>query len=259
MQTASLDQLMQITKDRYNAIQSLNASVQIVASTGGGKEGSVTEYTALGGYILIRKPSDLRVILFLPIAHLRAIDMVTNGTTFNMSIPPKNRFITGTNAAEPNSKNPLENLRPGVFFDSLMIKPLGDGQLASLTADEREYQPDPKKKYVIEEPTYELSFHQPVLGSVELKTLRTVHFGRSTMLPFQQDIYDSKGQLATQATYENYQRFGDVTFPQKITIRRPQDQLSLVLTVTKLIANQKMEDDQFQLKVPDNVKVEQLP
>lgn len=257
--TTSLDQILKETQDRYDAIKTMNASVEIVASTGGDKQGKVVEYTALSGYVLMRKPSDLRVILFLPIAHLRAMDMVTDGTTFKLSIPPKNRFITGTNAAEPKSKNPLENLRPNVFSDSLMILPQQKGELVALTSDERIYRPASNPKDLIAEPTYELSFHRAVPGRTELKTQRVVHIGRGTMLPFQQDIYDKSGQLDTQAIYEKYEKFGDVEFPSKITIRRPKDQLSLVLTINKLAVNQTLEDDQFELNPPENVKVEQLP
>lgn len=257
--STSLDQILHETQDRYDQIKSLNASVEIVASTGGDKQGKVVEYTALSGYILMRKPADLRVILFLPIAHLRAMDMVTDGTIFKLSVPPKSRFLTGTNAAEPHSKNSLENLRPNVFSDSLLVRPQQPGELVSLTADERIYRPASDPKDLIAEPTYELSFHTLVPGGTELKTSRVVHIGRGTMLPFQQDIYDKNGQLDTQASYQNYEKFGDVQFPAKITIRRPKDQLSLVLTINKLAVNTKLEDDQFELNPPANVKVEQLP
>src|SRR6187402_1382199 len=257
--TVSLDHLVKDTDSRYDAIKTMNASVEISATTGGGKEGQITETTGFTGYILLRKPGDLRVLLFAPFAHIRALDMVTDGTTFKMAIPPRNRFITGSNVLTKPSKNALENLRPGVFYDSLLIQGLQKGQVVSVTADDRVYQPDPLKKYFVQEPTCELSFHQPVENSVELKTLRTVHLGRSTLLPFQQDIYDADGQLDTQATYDNYQKFGDVEFPSKIVIRRPKDQLSLTLTITKMTVNQALGDDQFELKIPDNVKVEKLP
>lgn len=257
--STTLDSLLKTTNQRYDAIKTMNASVEMVASTGGDKEGKVVEYTALSGYILMRKPGDLRVILFLPIAHIKAVDMVTDGKIFKLSIPPKSRFITGTNAAEPNSKNSLENLRPNVFSDSLMIQGPAEGQFVSLTSDERLYRPAENKKDLIAEPTYEMSFHTPVPNSQELKTTRTVHIGRSNLLPFQQDIYDAKGQLDTQAMYESYEKFGDVEFPAKITIRKPKDQLQLVLTITKLTTNQTLENDQFELNPPEGVKVEQLP
>lgn len=257
--TVSLNALVMQTDARFDAIKTMNASVEISASTGGGREGSVTEVSGFTGYILLRKPGDLRVILFVPIAHLRALDMVTDGQTFKMSVPPRNRYITGSNVVTIPSKNPLENLRPGVFFDSLLVPSLQKGQLVSVTADERVYQPDASKKYFIQEPTYELSYHQPVENSVELKTLRTIHLGRSSLLPFQQEMYDAAGQLDTQTLYENYQKFGETEFPSKITIRRPKDQLSLTLTINKLTVNQTMDDDQFDLKFPDGVKIEKMP
>lgn len=258
VKSESLDALVREVTARYDAFQSMNASVEMTAATGGEKEGKVTEYTAFGGYILMRKPLDLRVILFLPIAHVRAVDMVTDGKTFKMSIPPKSRFITGSNVLSTRSKNPLENLRPGVFFDSLFIQGPQPGQLVSVTADERTYRPEENKHDLITEPTYELSYHQVTNGN-ELKTLRTIHIGRGTMLPFEQDLYSADGQLETQATYSSYQQFGDLQFPTTIVIRRPQDQLQLTLKITKLTTNQKLEDDQFELNPPAGTKVEQLP
>ena len=253
-----LEQLEKDVAARYNAVQTMNASIEITASTGGGTSGQVVQYSTFSGYLLLRKPGDLRVILFLPIAHLRALDMVTDGKTFTMLIPPKNRAITGSNDLTKPSKNPLENLRPGVFYDSLMVRSAGEGELISRVSDNRIYQPDPRKKYFVDEPEYDLGFYRLVPGSPELKTERVVHIGRSTLMPYQQDIYDQKGQLVTVATYENYQKFGETLFPAKITIQRPTDQLKLVLVITKLAVNQKLEDDQFQLKIPENTQVQTM-
>ncbi|WP_433984400.1 hypothetical protein RBB78_05595 [Tunturiibacter empetritectus] len=44
----------------------------------------------------------------------------------------------------------------------------------------------------------------------------------------------------------------------KIEIRRPQDQYTLTLTLTKLTLNQKLEDDQFELRIPDNVPIKKM-
>ncbi len=257
--TEPLQELERNVAARYDAVQSLNASIEITASTGGGQSGKVVTYSTFSGYILLRKPQDLRVILFLPIAHLRALDMVTDGKTFTMVIPPKNRAITGSNQLTEPSKNALENLRPGVFFDSLMVRGASGDELVSRVSDNRIYQPDPHKKYFVDEPEYDLAFYKLVTGSQELRTERVVHIGRSSLMPYQQDIYDERGQLVTVAEYQDYQKFGTLLFPSKITIRRPTDQLSLVLVITKLVANQKLEDDQFALKIPDNTQVQRLP
>lgn len=257
--SSSLEVLARDTAKRFDAIESLNASVEIQASTGGGKEGQVVDYAAFSGYILLRKPQDLRVILFVPIAHVQALNMTSDGKTFTMLIPPRNRAITGSNVPSTESKNPLENLRPFVFTDALMIRGASIGDLISLVTDDRIYQPDPTRKYVIDEPEYDFAVFHHVPGSAELKTQRVIHIGRATLMPYQQDIYDDKGQLATQATYDDYKKFGDIEFPSKITIVRPLDQLRLTVTISKLTVNQKLEDDQFELKVPANVQVQKLP
>ena len=89
VKSATLDELIHQIQGRFDAIKTMNASVDIITSTGGRKQGKVTVYTTFSGYILLRKPEDLRVLLFLPVVHTRAIDMVTDGKTFKMMIPPR--------------------------------------------------------------------------------------------------------------------------------------------------------------------------
>jgi hypothetical protein len=110
---------------------------------------------------------------------------------------------------------------------------------------------------LIEEPDYELTILEPPQGNIA-HTLRVIHIGRSSLLPYQQDIYDQNGHVVTQAFYSNYQTFGDNQFPMKIDIKRPQDQYGLAITITKLTLNQKIEDDQFELKFPEGVPVKTM-
>ena len=64
---ATLDQLNKNLAAQYSQLKTLNAKVTIKASTGGQHEGEVKEIPAFSGYILLRKPSDLRVIMQLPV------------------------------------------------------------------------------------------------------------------------------------------------------------------------------------------------
>src|SRR5580658_2896331 len=65
--TASVETLEKLVSDRDTAIQTMNARVLITVTTGGGRSGKVTEYTSLKGFIFVRKPGDLRVILQVPV------------------------------------------------------------------------------------------------------------------------------------------------------------------------------------------------
>ena len=114
-----------------------------------------------------------------------------------------------------------------------------------------------RKKMAIEEPDYDLTIARRKIGNV-LQTTRVVHINRVNMLPFQQDIYDDSGRVVTSALYENYQPHGDIQFPSLITIKRPMDEYSLKIEVTKLTLNGPIEDDQFELKIPPGIPVQHM-
>jgi outer membrane lipoprotein-sorting protein len=253
----SLDQLVKQVNTQYDAIHTFKATVEIAATTGGSLQGHVTEYPRFSGYIFMRKPEDLRVILLVPVLRNQAMDMVSDGKSWKLWIPPRNRAMDGTSQVTEPSKNGFENLRPAVFFNSLFIRGLGPDEIASLTSDIRVV-PDPKKKKdLIEEPDYQLQILSQPEGQT-VHTQRVIHISRIDLEPFQQDIYDADGKIATQAVYSNYQKYGDISFPSKIVITRPLDQYSLTVTITKLALNQPMENDQFDLKIPDNVPIEHM-
>jgi outer membrane lipoprotein-sorting protein len=257
VQNATVDQLVKQVNAQFDAVQSLNASIEITASAGGASTGNVTDYPSLSGYILLRKPTDMRVLLLVPVLHTRAVDMVSNGTTFKMLIPPKNKAFEGTEVITTPSKNPLENLRPTIFLDSLLIRGVSGDELVSLTSD-IEIIVSEDKKHATELPDYDLNVLRRKGTSNELETLRVIHINRTTLLPYRQDIYDDQGRLATTALYDQYQTFGDKQFPTVLTIKRPLEEYEIRMTVNKLTVNQKMGDDQFELTIPPNTPVQKV-
>jgi hypothetical protein len=257
LRTASVEQLEKEVSTRDAAIQTLNAAVLITATTGGGKEGKVTTYTSFRGYIFVRKPRDLRVLLQLPVIGSRALDMVSDGQQFTLLIPPRNRAIVGSNQVTKPSRNGLENLRPGVFFDSLLVPGVKPEEFVVLSESRRVLAPEKGRRAAIEEPDYDLAVLKKREGNT-MQLERLVHFSRITMLPFQQDIFDDNGEIVTQATYDKYQEFGGQQFPTLINIRRPLDEYALKIDVTKLTLNEKLQDDQFELKLPANIAVQRM-
>src|ERR1700733_8266059 len=153
---ATLDQLLTQVNTRFDSIQTINASVQIVATTGGSRQGQVVEHPSFGGYIFLRKPEDLRVLLRVPILGSQALDMVSDGKNWKLWIPPRRIAMVGTNEVTKPSTNGLENLRPAVIFDSLLVQGLGPDQIVVLTQDTRVIQNPVNKKDLIEEQDYDL-------------------------------------------------------------------------------------------------------
>ncbi|QNI38367.1 DUF4292 domain-containing protein [Edaphobacter sp. 4G125] len=255
--STSLDAMARQIVSRYDSMQTFNASVEISATTGGGLQGKEIQYTSFAGYILMRKPEFLRVLLLVPVVRTQALDMVSDGQSFKLLIPPRHRAIVGSNTVTTPSKNGLENLRPDVFFDSMFIQGPEQGQLISMTTDIRVIESGKKKKDLIEEPAYALQ----ILAKPDdqtVRTLRVIHINSTDLLPYQQDIYDTNGQVVTKAHYSNYQFYGNTPYPSNIIIERPRDHYSLTVNITKLTLNGKLDDDQFELKIPENIAVETL-
>jgi outer membrane lipoprotein-sorting protein len=258
--TESVEQVEKEVSDRDAAVKTLNAQVLVIATTGGSKEGKVKEYTSFKGYIFVQKPADLRVILQLPLIGSSALDMVSDGETFTLKRASShgNVWMQGSDKVTKPSKNGLENLRPAVFLDSLLVPGVKPDEFVTLTESTRVIQSDGRRKDAISEPDYDLHVLKTKSRNV-LQVERVVHISRITMLPFQQDIYDDSGQVVTQATYEGYQNYGGQQFPSVITIRRPADEYSLKIDVTKLVLNATFEADQFELKIPAGTVVQKMP
>ena len=255
--STSLDQLAKQINIRYDSIHSMNAAVEISATTGGNLQGKVKETTSLRGYILMRKPADLRVLLLVPVVGTRAIDMVTDGKNFKLLIPPRREAMVGTNQVTKPSKNGLENLRPIVFFESMFVQGPEPNQIISMTSDTRIVDMGNKKHDLVEEPAYAVQILSEPEGQ-HARTLRVIHIDSTNLLPYQQDIYDAEGNVSTKAYYSNYQYFDNTPFPATIRIERPQDHYGLTVIVTKLTLNQKLDDDQFELNIPDGYPVDTM-
>ena len=182
--STSVENLEKIVSTRDAAIQTLSASVLLTASTGGGKEGKVVTYTSFKGYIFVRKPSDLRVIMQLPVIGSRALDMVSNGNTFTLVHATGGHgdvWIQGNNTVTAPSKNGLENLRPPVFFDSLLVPGVTPDEFVALTDSTRILPPSSKHQPAIEEPDYDLAVMTKGSENM-LHVKRLVHFSRVTLL-----------------------------------------------------------------------------
>ena len=78
------------------------------------------------------------------------------------------------------------------------------------------------------------------------------------MVPYQEDIYDPNGEIQTEATYGPMEQFGQVRFPKTITIKRPLNELQIVVTIEKLTVNLPLPADKFELNIPEGTTIHKL-
>jgi outer membrane lipoprotein-sorting protein len=117
---------------------------------------------------------------------------------------------------------------------------------------------DAARKHLFTVPEYILSISRSKPGSQQLTPVRVVVFHRDDLLPYQQDLFDSEGNLETEVDYADYKDFDSVKYPSTIIIKRPLEELQVVLTVESVKENMTLTDDQFQIKIPDGTPIQNL-
>jgi hypothetical protein len=253
LQSATRLDLVERINANATKIQTLKATVGITASVGGSKRGKITEYQEIRGYILARKPSSLRMIGLFPILQTHVFDMVSSGQDFKLWIPPKNQFIVGNNDTARPSAQPLENLRPQVIYDALLLQAVNlQNELVVLEEGEHMAIDRETQKPVLQ-PDYTLDIIKQ--NSQGWYLARKTVFDRTDLQLHQQVVYDEHGSVVTDVLYDEYREFNGVLFPTHIRIWRPQEEYSIKLEVTKLTVNGAIADDQFVLEAPAGADV----
>ena len=246
--TATQQQLIDYINSQAARVQSMQATVDIDTTVGGIKKGKVTDYQQVRGYVLARKPSMLRMIGLLPIVRNKAFDMVSDGNEFKLWIPPKNRFVLGRNDVPSyNPAQPLENLRPQHLYDAILLRHIDPDKEIAVLENDTEIPSDPKSKAAVR-----ADYIIDVIAKTDRgwRLSRKVVFRRADLLPHRQLLYDDKGNVTTNAVYENYKDSSGVNFPWQIEIARPQEEYDITLTIVKLDLNLPLTDDKFILDQP---------
>src|SRR5215469_12983219 len=198
LKSATQEQLIAYLNSQAAAIQSLQATVDIDASSADEATGRATDYKEIRGYILARKPSMMRMKGLMPLVRNTAFDMVSNGHEFKLWIPPKNKFVVGLDTVENRQPNKrLENLRPQQIYDAILLREVGADEIAVV---ENGYETVlDAKKHRVEQPNYQLVVIRK--GEQGWFLSRRVEFSRTDLLPHRQRVYDQQGRVITDTNY----------------------------------------------------------
>jgi len=257
VQSATPEDLAARLNSQWDKFQSLTATVDIRASHLKSKEGTATDYPSFRGNLLLRKPEMLRILGKAPVVQTTMFDLASDGTNFTLIVPPKSKAYKGLNANKGTSPNWYENLRPGFLFDAMVVRGIRQDELFSSIADNLTEESADHKRLILH-PEYLLNIVRRKPGTQALFPVRVIHFHREDLLPYEQDLYDDEGTLETQVLYGPYQDFEGVKYPSIITLRRPEEEYQLVMTIERVTANPTLTDDQFQIKIPPGSVIQTL-
>lgn len=261
LKTAAQKDLIDYVNTQATHIQSMQATVDIDASAADPKNGKVTDYKEIRGYILARKPDMLRMKGLMPVVRNTAFDMVSDGKEFKLWVPPRSKFIIGPATGDnyqPDKR--MENMRPQYIYEALLLPEIGPECPApncEIAVLENGYETVlDSKKHRVEQPDYELAVVR--LGPQGWYLWRRIQFSRTDLLPHKQRIYDMQGNVATDASYADYKDFGGFSFPSTIEIERPRENYDITLSILKLDVNKPLNNDQFALEEPAGAEVVHL-
>jgi outer membrane lipoprotein-sorting protein len=252
--SATEAELLAAYNEQAGAVRALNATVTMSPVAGSAYSGVIEEYHEVGGFIIAARPAMIRVIGQAPVVSKDIFDMVSDGRTFRIFIPSKNRFLVGSTALERAAKNPIENLRPQHILDAFFWPTVPAGTPVLF----EEFDAPPSRFYVLS---------QVRSSGSALELARKVWFDRADLRVVRVQIYGAGGRLDSDIGYAHWEAATDsapagsragIFFPREIRIHRPQQDYQLNVSIIKLALNAEIPSDRFELVQPPGTELTEI-
>lgn len=252
---ATAAQLVEQFNREARAVTSINARVEMNPVAGSAYSGVIEDYRDVRGFILAQRPAHIRMIGQAPVIAKNIFDMVSDGETFRISIPPKNKFITGPAQFERAAKKPIENLRPNHLVDAIFWNELpAEVLFEEFEADSASANVPGKRYYIV-------SDLRRTGRSAEIE--RKVWFDRSDLSVARIQVFGAKGRVVTDVRYRDWQPpdenqgagGAELRYPRDVRVARPQDDYRLEIRITRLVLNESVAAERFQLVQPPGAEV----
>jgi outer membrane lipoprotein-sorting protein len=244
---SSEENLLAGYNSQVRAVQSLQATVDLIPSTGTTYSGVIEEYHDVPGFILAQRPATVRVIGQAPVVAKDIFDMVSDGKEFRVYIPSKNSFLVGPTALVRPSKKPLENLRPQHIVEALFWPELPPS--ANVLFEQFDFN---VSRYYI------LTLLRPRDGG-KFEIARKIWYSRIDLRVSRVQLFGVGGKLESDIQYSDWEPVPSAegapateltSFARDIHIWRPQDDYKLEIKILKLTLNEPISPDRFELAQP---------
>ena len=238
--------------EKYNVmakgVKSVNATVELKPIAGSQYSGVIQEYHEVKAFLLAERPAYVRMIGQAPVIGKTVFDMTSDGESFRVSIPSKNKFLVGAVSLDRNSSKPIENLRPQHLLDALLWNEIRKEEAVLF----EEFNDEKARYYVL----------TVLRGGYRTEILRKIWFNRADLQVSRLQEFGPKGALLSDIRFSDWEPLtadqehaspaasGVAAFPRAIQIERPHDDYRLELQVTKLMLNEDIPADRFKLEQP---------
>src|SRR4029077_20441232 len=229
---ATRDELLEKYNEIARVVKSVNAAVELKPTAGSRYSGIIEEYHEVKAFLLAQRPAQIRVIGQAPVLGKTIFDMASDGETFRVWIPSKNKFLVGSVSAERISEKPIENLRPHHLLDALLWPEIRKEEAVLF----EEFNDERARYYVL----------TVLRGGYRTEILRKIWFDRRDMQVARLQEFGPRGVLQSDARFSDWEPLvadqeqtagtppGITSFPRGITVCKPHDDYRLDLSPTKL-------------------------
>ena len=248
-QDASLSELITKVNAWGEAVKTMTATVDLEPTAGSVYSGVIKEYHDVKGFILMQKPSTIRILGQAPVVRTNIFDMVSDGEEFRLYIPTKHKFIIGKTDFRRPAKNALENLRPQHILQALVVPPI-DAEHETTFREKNDHQDQARRYYVVTVVEPQEDRH--------LLLRRKIWFDRADLQVARVQFYEPDGTCTEDVQYSQYQDFNEIRYPTHIEVNRPEDDYRVAITIEKATFNEPIPPEKFDLKRPEGTELVDL-
>jgi hypothetical protein len=223
--TAGFEEIVSFIR-AYDKIHALACNnLRLTLTTGKRETGRVEEYRAAPGYILLKRPDAIHLVIQNPITKTTLIDLLSVGDELSVWYPRDNTLYLGKNSAKElfleasaRSKGFRIPIRGAHIFQAIFPQ--------SVQIDEPgirfsiEEQADTRTKY------YVLTVLREGVNP-RIYVVRRIWIERVGLTIARQQVFTDEGEIASDIVYSNETSVDGFSLPQRIRIDRPLDAYSL--------------------------------
>lgn len=246
--TASQTELVERLNNFAEATQTLNLTVLFELTASSVRPDQIENYRETKGFILLKKPNLIRIIGLA--FNVTVFNMVSNGHDTSIFIPSKNKiYHLLDNQRLEKVKIPVGDLRPQHIFEALAVERL-DVESRDFSVFLEEDQESRRRFYILN------VARKDTAGVLQLD--RKIWFDRHDLNIVRQKMFGPSGRVDSDVTYSDFKEVEGIPYPAEINFKRPQENYSLQIRVSKTRINEALPDDRFVLTKPENVELVDL-
>ena len=250
---ADFDELIAIV-NQYERISDLtNSGMKATLTRGKWESGIQEEYRSAPGYILLRRPASLHLVIQNPVIYKTTIfEAVSDGDFFSAWLRNVNKIYKGRNSARELVSDDLPDglpLRPSHIYEAVI--PAGIDLAEPGLRISLEESADKVAKYYI------MSVYKEGIPPL-IHAVRRIWIERSQLVISRIQSFDESGIPTGDIEYFEMTPVDGFYLPMKIGIARPEDGYSITLEFTNWNVNNGLEDDSFILPSREGAEVVEL-